>query len=416
VSKVAQFGALLLSATILLAGNGLQTTLLPLRAEAEAFSALSIGVMGSSYFVGFVAGCLTAAALMRRVGHIRVFTGMAAIASVIPLIHILVLNEWSWWLLRAATGYCIASLFLVIESWLNERSDNTVRGAVFSIYTSLTFIAIITGQVLLTLYEPTGFAPFVLASIVISLAAVPVALNAIIAPAPPLRGRLRPLKLMRLSPAGTAGCLTAGLVSGAFWSLAPVAASNAGLDARGVAAFIGVTVLGGALSQWPFGRLSDRLDRRVVIVAASVLASAAGFLLFLATQHWSTAVLPLAFAFGAFTFPIYALSVAHANDLITEESFVEVSGGLLFLNGAGAVVGPLAGGLAMRMAGPGALFVAIAIACSLLAVFVVVRMRKVARPPEMHRADSVAAVDAGITAPVNFDPRVEPTDLGTGSR
>ena len=407
MGKIAQFGALLLSATILLAGNGLQTTLLPLRTEAEAFSALSIGIMGSSYFVGFVAGCLTAANLMRRVGHIRVFTAMAAIASVIPLSHILTLQEWSWWLLRAGTGYCIASLFLVIESWLNERSNNAVRGTVFSIYTSLTFIAIITGQVLLSFHDPTGFAPFVLTSIIVSLAAVPVALNAIVAPSPPPRGRLRPLKLMRLSPAGATGCLTAGLVSGALWSLAPVAASNAGLDARGVAIFIGVTVCGGALSQWPFGRLSDRVDRRAVIAAAAGLSATAGILLFLATQHWGAAVLPLAFAFGAFTFPIYGLSVAHANDLIFKESFVEVSGGLLFINGAGAVLGPLAGGLAMRLAGPGALFAAIAVACFSPTVFVLIRMRTIARPAEMHRADSVAAVDAGITAPVNFDPRNE---------
>ena len=216
---------------------------------------------------------------------------------------------------------------------------------------------------------------------------------------------------MRLSPAGAAGCLAAGLVSGAFWSLAPVAASNAGLDARGVAIFIGVTVCGGALSQWPFGRMSDRVDRRAVIAAAAGLSATAGILLFLATQHWAAAVLPLAFAFGAFTFPIFGLSVAHASDLIVEESFVEVSGGLLFLNGAGALLGPLAGGLAMRLAGPGALFVAIAVASFSLTVFVLIRMRKIARPAEMHRADSIAAVEAGITAPVNFDPRNEGKDV-----
>lgn len=216
MGPISQLGALLFSATIVLIGNGLQTTLLPLRAEAEAFSALSIGIMGSSYFVGFVAGCLRTANLVGRVGHIRVFAAMAAIASVIPLVHILTIQEWAWWLLRGATGYCIAALFLVIESWLNEKTDNAVRGTVFSVYTSLTFLAIIGGQVLLALYQPTGFAPFVVASIIISLAAVPVALDAIVAPAPIAAVRLQPLRLLRLSPAGASACFVAGLASGAF--------------------------------------------------------------------------------------------------------------------------------------------------------------------------------------------------------
>lgn len=406
---IVQLGALLLSVTILLTGNGLQTTLLPLRAEAEAFPVLSIGIMGSSYFIGFLAGCLTTANLVRNVGHIRVFTAMAALASVIPLFHILTLHEWAWWLLRAGTGYCIAALFLVIESWLNERADNAVRGTVFSIYTSLTFVAIIGGQSLLALYDPTGFAPFVVASIIISLAAIPVALNAIVAPAPIAAVRLQPLRLIRLSPAGISGCFAAGISNGAFWSIAPVAASSAGLDTRGVATFIGVTVLGGALSQWPFGRLSDRLDRRMVIVITAGLSAVTGLSLFLATRYWSPGVLPLAFAFGAFIFPIYALSVAHVNDLITNESFVEVSGGLLFVNGTGAVVGSLAGGFAVQLAGPGALFAAIAVTYLLLTLFVLLRMRRVARPADMHSADYVAATDAGITAPVSYDPRNEET-------
>ncbi|WP_173935020.1 MFS transporter [Chelativorans sp. Marseille-P2723] len=407
MAVILQLGALLLSATILLTGNGLLTTLLPLRAEAEAFPPLSIGLMGSGYFVGFVAGCLSVAYLVRPVGHIRVFTAMSAIASVIPLFHVLTLEEWTWWLLRAGTGYCIASLFLVIESWLNERTDNASRGTVFSIYTTLTFAAIIGGQILLTLYNPGGFTPFIIASIIISLAAVPVALTAIAAPAPLTAVRIQPFRLMRMSPAGASGCFAVGLVNGAFWSLAPVFASSAGLDVRGVATFIGVTVLGGALSQWPFGRLSDRFDRRAIIALAAFLSALTGFSLFLASRFWSPGVLPLAFLFGAFTFPLYALSVAHANDLITDESFVEVSGGLLFLNGVGSVVGPLISAFAMRLAGPDALFLTSGVICLMLTVFILLRIRTLARPPTMHSADYVAATDSGISAPVAYDPRTE---------
>ena len=404
---VAQLGALLLSATILRAGNARQTTLLPLRAEAEGFSALAIGLMGSSYFIGFVAGCLTTAILVRRVGHIRVFTAMVAVASVIPLCHILSFEVWVWLFLRASTRHCLAALFLVIESWLNERTRNEVRGTVFSIYTSLTFAAIIGGQVLLAFNEPNGFTPFVVASIIVSLAAVPVALHSVAAPAPIATVRLQPIRLISISPSGTAGCFAAGLGNGAFWSLAPVAASSAGLTTTGIATFVGVTVLGGALSQLPFGRLSDRFDRRTVLAACAGLSFAASILLFLATRYSNSSVLPLAFVFGAAFFPIYALSVAHVNDLTTNESFIEVSGGLLFLNGAGAVVGPLAGALAIRLGGPGALFAMIAVACFVLTTFVLLRLRRVARPVDMHSADYVAATDSGIAAQVSYDPRNE---------
>src|SRR5690606_23692982 len=159
------------------------------------------------------------------------------------------------------------------------------------------------GQILLPLYDPTAVAPFLVASIIISLAAVPIALNAIVAPAPMAAVRLHPLRLMRLSPAGTIGCFAAGLANGAFWSIGPVAASSAGLDTTGVATFIGVAVLGGALAPWPFGRLSDRLDRRAVIAITAGLSAVTGLLLFLATRYWSASVLPLAFAFGASIFP-----------------------------------------------------------------------------------------------------------------
>lgn len=412
---IVQLGALLFSAVILLTGNALQTTLLPLRAQAEAFSALSIGLLGSSYFVGFVGGCLTAAGMVRSVGHVRVFAAMSAVASIIPLFHILSLDEVHWWLLRAGTGFCIASLFLVIESWLNERSDNAVRGTVFSIYASLTFVAIMVGQILLSLYEPSSFTPFIVASIIISLAAVPVALIALPTPAPIPPGRLNPMRLLGLSPAGASGCFAAGVVGGAFWSLSPVAASSAGLDTGGIARFIGATVLGGALSQWPLGRLSDRMDRRVLIVASAGLSALTGLALFLAIRYWSPGVLPLAFAFGTFTFPVYSLSVAHVNDLITTESFVEISGGLLFLNGAGAVAGPLAGAIAMQLAGPSALFLATTITYMALSLLILLRIRSIARPVEMHSGDYVAAVDAGITAPVNYDPRNENVSESLGS-
>ncbi|WEX07778.1 MFS transporter [Chelativorans sp. AA-79] len=403
---LAQLGALLLSATVLLAGNGLQTTLLPLRAGIEAFPPFSIGVMGSSYFVGFVGGCLTTAHLVRHVGHIRVFTAMVAAASVVPLIHVLTVEQWVWWVLRAITGFCIAALFLVIESWLNEKAENRTRGTIFSIYTTLTFVAIIGGQVLIPFYDPALFPLFALTSIIISVAAIPIALTSSAQPPLPAEVRLRPIRLVKLSPVGALGCLVVGLSNGAFWALGPVFAADVGLGTTRIAVFIGVTVLGGALSQWPLGRLSDRLDRRVVTTIISILAAVTGIGLFLASRFWNPGILPLAFAFGVFSFPVYALSVAHVNDLITSESFVEVSGGLLLVNGLGSVFGPLAGALAMAMMGPGGLFLYVALVFLLLAAFALMRMRSTPRPAESHSADFVTVADTAVAAPV-FDPRTE---------
>ncbi len=404
---LAPVAALLLSATILLAGNGLQTTLLPVRAEMEIFPAFSIGLMGSAYFLGFVAGCLLTSNLVRRVGHIRVFTAMVAGASAMPLVHILVIDPVAWWVLRAVTGFCIAALFLVIESWLNERADNHTRGAIFSIYTTLNYAAITVGQLMIMFYDPRLFPLFAIASVLVSVAAIPVALTTSAAPAPLSNVRMRPLHLLRISPVGVVGCAAIGMCNGAFWSLGPAYAVGIGFNTTQIALFMSVTVIGGALSQWPFGRLSDRLDRRMVIIGVGVLSAMSGLGLFLVTGRWPAAIAPLAFAFGAFSFPVYALSVAHVNDLITNESFVEVSSGLLLVNGLAAVIGPLLAATAMGYAGPAALFLFIAIIYLVLSAFAFLRMRIRPLPAETHGAEFVVVAETVATNPVALDPRAD---------
>jgi MFS family permease len=185
IAAIASVGALLLSAALLLMGNGLQTTLLPVRADLEAFATVQIGVMGSAYFVGFVVGCVRAPHYVRWVGHIRAFTAMVAIASAVPILHLLVLHPIAWWILRAMTGFCLAGLYLVIESWLNERSTNETRGTVLSVYTIIQLTVITLGQLMITLADPSDFALFGIASIIVSIAAVPVALTTQARPPPP---------------------------------------------------------------------------------------------------------------------------------------------------------------------------------------------------------------------------------------
>lgn len=407
MSILAPVAALLLGATFLLAGNGLQTTLLPIRGELEAFSAVSIGVMGSAYYLGFVGGCLLTNRIVKRVGHIRVFAAMVCGASAVPLLHVLVVDTVVWWVLRAITGFCIASLFLVIESWLNEKATNRTRGTIFSIYTTLNYAAITVGQLLIILYDPTLFPLYAIASVLVSVAAIPVALTSATAPAPLAEVKVRPLHLFRISPVGMVGCAAIGICNGSFWSLGPAYGVGIGLSSPEIAIFMSVTVIGGALSGWPAGRISDRVDRRIVMVVGSTLAAMIGLALFLATGHMPEAIAPLAFAFGAFSFPIYALSVAHVNDHITTESFVEVTGGLLLVNGISAVIGPLLASAAIDYAGPEALFLFTASIYLLLTLFILLRMRVRAAPPDEQRADFVVVADSVASSTRSLDPRIE---------
>lgn len=408
ITTLAPVGALLLSVALLLMGTGLQGTLLPVRANLENFGALSIGVMGSAYYVGFVAGCVLTPKLIRRAGHIRLFAAMVSIASAIPLAHAMLVGPVPWWILRSLTGLCLAGLYLIIESWLNERATPENRGLVFTTYTTVNFSVITLGQMLMLADDPIRFHLFSLASILVSLAAVPVALTRYPQPAPISSARLSLGNLYRISPVGVAGVLTVGLANGAFWGMAPAFASQIGLTVPQIAWFMSATVIGGALSQWPFGRLSDRMDRRKTILIACILACGSALLLILIGVAMPTLMIGAAFLFGVFSFPLYALSAAHANDMTKDVDFVAIAGGLLLINGAGSVIGPMLGGIAMDRFGPLGLFGFTAFVHGAMTVFTLHRMRQRAAPPEEQKADFVPMP---ATAPVraDLDPRADET-------
>lgn len=408
ITTLAPVGALLLSVALLLTGNGLQGTLLPVRANLESFGALSIGVMGSAYYIGFVAGCILTPKLIRRAGHIRLFAAMVSIASVVPLAHAMLVGPLPWWLLRAMTGLCLAGLYLIIESWLNERATPENRGAVFTTYTTVNFSVITLGQMLMLVDDPVRFHLFSLASILVSLAAVPVALTRSPAPAPISSARLSLRKLYRVSPVGVAGVLTVGLANGAFWGMAPAFASQAGLTVPQIAWFMSATVVGGALAQWPFGRLSDRMDRRRTIMITCALACVSALLLIFIYLSMPALMIVAAFLFGVFSFPLYALSVAHTNDMARDVDFVAVAGGLLLTNGVGSVIGPMIAGVAMDRFGPLGLFGFTAVMHAGMAGFALYRMRQRAAPPQEQKADFVPMPS---TAPVraDLDPRADET-------
>ncbi|PWJ82241.1 putative MFS family arabinose efflux permease [Pseudaminobacter salicylatoxidans] len=386
--------ALLFSVAILITGNGLQWTLIPVRASLELFDPLEIGLLGSSYYLGFALGCLLGGHVIQRVGHIRAFTALTAVASTVVMIHALTSSPAVWWGLRAVTGFCFAGLYLVIESWLNERASNDNRGMVMGIYTMINLSVTIVGQMMLALGNPADFLLFALASILISLAAVPVALTASRPPARLLQSRLRPVKLYSRSPVGVVGVLLAGVATGAFWSLGPAYVIAFGADTAEVAIFMSIAVLGGALVQWPLGRLSDRCDRRIVVLGLCGVGVLAALTLALINIEDRVAISVLVAAFGASALPLYAISAAHAFDHINAEDTVETSSGLLLANGLGAIAGPVAAASLMGPAGPGGLFLATAGAHLLLASFVSWRIRTSAPVPREERSEFNLATTA----------------------
>ena len=369
--------ALLLSAAILLSGQGLQFTLLPVRASLEDFSTVAIGTIGAAYFLGFTVGCLKSGELLRRVGHIRVFLAMSAVASAAPLIHGLVVEPIVWGVLRFLTGFCLASLYIVIESWLNERSTNANRGVIFSTYSMITLTMMAAGQMMNLLYSPTGLQLFVIASILFSIGAVPIALSVSPSPAQPASTKTDIPMLFRTSPSGTVGCFAVGLANGAFWGLAPVYASAIGNAVSMAAWFMAAAIIGGAILQWPLGLLSDALGRRKVLVVVCILGSVAGLALaLLAPQFGVISVIVLGGIWGAFAFPMYSIAVAYANDYADHGDYVKVSAGLLLVYGMGAIIGPFVASALITIRGGDGLFLFTAVVHVLLIGFIAYRFIK----------------------------------------
>lgn len=354
--RLASFTALFISAGLLLGGNGLFGTLIAVRANLEAFSATTIGLLGSVFYVGFVAGSLYAPRLIIRAGHIRTFAAAGAIYAVAALLHAMLAEPWLWLVLRTLGGFCFAGLTLVLESWLNERTPNSDRGRVLSLYRLVDLACVTLGQLVLTLVDPRGFELFSLVAILFCCCLVPLAMTRSTLPAPLQTPRLRLGRLIAVSPLGTIGVFSVGLVNSTFRTVAPVALLDQGMTIAEIAWLMSAFIAGGAVMQFPIGALSDRLSRRTVLLATTLGAIATSFAMSVATGLSPTAIILTGFLFGGFAIPIYSLSVAHANDLAKPDEFVEVAAGLFFVYGIGAMVGPLLGAGAVALLGPQALF------------------------------------------------------------
>jgi MFS family permease len=328
---------------------------------------------------------------------------------VAPLAQSVFISPPVWWGLRALTGACFAGLFMVIESWLNGASGPEMRGRVLALYTMINLTVVTAGMQLVGFGEPRSFELFTLVAVLYSLAAVPVALAPTSAPNPPRAAKLRLGWLMSVSPAAVIGCFCTGLANSSFWTLSPLYAKGAGLPLADVAHFLTTAVLGGAASQFPVGRLSDRLGRRPVAITVSVLAAASGIALYLVADAGSKAHILVAGAvYGAMAFTVYTLCVAHANDLVHRKRAVEVSSGLLLVFSIGAILGPLIASIVMRQAGHGGLFLHSALAHVAIAAVMAIRASQRPKLPA-ERHEPFVPVPKTTPAVFDLDPRGEGT-------
>jgi len=359
--------SLLVAIFVMMAGAGFLSTLIGLRLERAGSGTMIIGLVAASYFAGLVAGALRAGEVVRRVGHIRAFAAFVALLSASTLTYALFQHPALWAVLRLVDGLCVAGVFICVESWLNDRADAAARGTVLAWYMVALYSGQALGQLILRSGTSAPQIPFEIASILISLAIIPVCLTR--AAAPPLEDAASlPLKrLFEASPLGVAGAGTTGLLLGAFYGLAAIYARRIGLGLGDTATFMTTVIIGGVALQWPLGRLSDRYDRRLVIVGGFALTLAVSIAL--AWQPDGALLLALGFAFGGLSFALYPLSVAHANDRLLPSERVTASAQLVLIYSVGAALGPIGAAAAMTAAGAGGLFVFIALAAGVLLGF-----------------------------------------------
>jgi MFS family permease len=368
-TAIAATWQLLLGMGILMLGAGLQSTEISLRATLEGFPAPLTGAVMSCYYLGYLLGTALAPRLVRRVGHIRVFAAMAALAAASILAQGLFIAALPWAALRGVSGICFAAIYVVVESWLNDRSTRSTRGSLFALYMAVLYVGLGSSQFLLIPSDPLTTTPFMLVATLICLAIVPIVMVSQRAPEIALPQKVRYRDLYRDSPLGVVAVTVAGMVTSNVYSMGPVYARLSGLDTSGVATFMGVSILAAVLLQFPVGRLSDRIDRRTVIAGIGILATASAAVpaAFPALPHML--VLTLAALFSGLAFTLYSLGVSHVNDHLEPQQMVAASGALLRLNGIGAALSPILVGALIARLGPRAYFAALATLTGLLSVY-----------------------------------------------
>lgn len=392
-----------------MAAGGINGLILPLRGTAEGFSAFSLGMLGTGWAVGYVLGCILVPGVVARVGHVRSFSVMAAVAVISVLLSLLIIHPGAWIPLRALAGFSFAGSAMIVESWISERTDPSFRGRVFATYTMVNLAATTLGQLLLIVGDARGYFFFVLAAVFYACSLVPTALSTTKAPQPLVQPKLDLKSLWLNSPIAVVAVFLVGVSNSSFGTLAAVYGQQIGLNLTAIAFLVSITILAGALFQLPIGWLSDRTDRRAVLIGLAVTAGLADLFFLVMQPRDVSVVLITAAIFGAMIFAMYPVIVAHANDHADKDSFLKISSGLLLVMGAGSIIGPLIGGGMMALLGPDYLFAPTLLAHSIMAGFAAWRMTKRAAVEDEKKGDFVSSSTVRMNTPetATLDPRTD---------
>ena len=366
--------ALLFGVLLLMLGNGIQGTLLGLRGAIEGFSTFEMSMIMSGYFVGFLGGSRATPWLIRRVGHVRVFAALASFVSAVLILYPVIVDPIAWALFRVVFGFAFSGVYVTAESWLNHQSTNETRGQTLSLYLVVQTIGIIAAQGLVLTADPGGFVLFILPSVLVSLSFAPILLSITPTPAFGTTRRMTLAQLYRISPLGVAGMMIMGLLFSAQFGMAAVYGTQAGLNVSQISIFIAMFYVGGMVLQFPIGWASDRMDRRRLVIGAAAVGSL-GALIPIVLPGFP-ALLVAAFFIGGMSNPLYALLIAYTNDFLETEDMPAASSGLRFLNGLGAIAGPLATGWMLGAVGPNGFFAYLSAAFGALLLYGIWRMSR----------------------------------------
>jgi len=394
---------LLLGVMLLMVGNGVQGSLLGIRGALEGFSTFQLSIVMSAYFVGFLGGSRLAPEMIRRVGHVRVFSALGSMISAVLILYPMLLDWISWSAMRVLIGFCFSGIYVTAESWLNNTATNETRGQALSAYMIVQMLGIIASQGLLSIGDPTGYGLFIIPSVLVSLAFMPMLLAK--TPAPTFDA-IKPMSFQRIfvtSPLGCVGMLLTGGVYAGMFGMASVWGAKSGLTIAQIAGYGAALYIGGLALQYPVGWLSDRIDRRALILWVSVLGAVVMLVATLVMLPYA-AILVVALLLGGTINPLYSLLIAHTNDFLTKEEMPSASARLIFLNGFGAIFGPLASGWLMSLIGARGYFLFLFVLFTLLAAYAAWRMQQRSAPVDqgaysgLTPTASAVAVDAVLAS------------------
>ncbi|MBW2178389.1 MAG: MFS transporter [Deltaproteobacteria bacterium] len=401
---IKSFLALLIATTFLTMGIGLLNSLLSINMRLQGSGNQTIGLVMSCNYLGIIIGIYFCQPIIQHVGHIRAFAAFGAVVTAIALLHGLYMSPWFWAGLRIGFGLCVTGLFMVIESWLNEKVEPVFRGRLLSIYMILVYFGLGSGQLLLNLSDVQGKNLFMIAAIVSAVCLVPISITRAVNPQPLEVPRYNMVKLFQLAPLSMVGSFTAGLINSSFYALGPIFGLDIGLQVSQVSLFMSITVWAGLLFQYPVGLLSDRLDRLTVLSAQGFLVAAVSLGIAMLGRSNLGTLLPMTACFGV-VFTIYPVSMARAQDNIEKQDIVPVSAALILFFGIGACFGPVTSSLIISKVGPWGLYYFTAACGGILGVVAWIYRHKLPSNVE----DQVAFVPIPRTSPVvsHFDPRGE---------